>query len=59
MIKLVIGRLWNAKRVVGPLRNNRVRRWGRDLSKFRGYFRTVESATMALGLPLILDKRLF
>ncbi len=57
MIKLVIGRLWNAKGVVGLLRNNHVRRWGHNLSKFRGYFRTVESATMALGLPLRLDKR--
>ena len=47
------------KCVVGPLRNNRVRLWGRDLSKIRGYFRTVESATMAIGLPLRLDKRLF
>ena len=28
-----------------------------DLSKYRGYFRTVESATIALGLPLRLDKR--
>ncbi len=30
-----------------------------DLSKFREYFRTVESATIALGLPLRLGKRLF
>ena len=49
----------NAKRVSGPLRSNRVLRWGCNLSKNFGILRTVESATMALGLPLRLDKRLF
>ena len=45
MIKHIVWRLFSVKRVVGLLRNNHVRLWGRDLSKIRGYFRTVESAT--------------
>jgi hypothetical protein len=40
---------FNGKRVVELLRLNRVLRWGYDLSKCLGYFRTVESATMASG----------
>ena len=49
---------FDSKRVFGPLRSICVVREGRD-DFVEGILRTVESATMATGSPLGLDKRLF
>jgi hypothetical protein len=49
---------FDSKRVFGPLCSIRVVGEGCD-DFVEGILRTVESATMATGLPLGLDKRLF
>jgi hypothetical protein len=49
---------FDSKRVFKPLRSICVVREGLD-DFVEGILRTVESATMATGLPLGLDKRLF
>jgi hypothetical protein len=47
---------FDSKRVFGPLRGICVVREGRD-DFVKGILRTVESATIATGLPLGLDKK--
>jgi hypothetical protein len=49
---------FDPKRVFGPLHSICVVREGRD-DFVGGILITVESATMATGLPLGLDKRMF